>query len=528
MKKNKIFTTKLNFSKDELQGNVQLTGAGIMLPSSYLDKNPASNFVGRRSLDSFGWHGNDPKFYNDVSSSDIIPKPEDFIEQPFRLLSATVVGGGSWKATDFSNTKVLKASMEKLNGKAVYKDHETDTDNWVGIINGVSWSSETTNGSVKVPAGIDGILALDSKTNPKVCRGILIGNLYSNSVTVVFDWKMSHDFENEWDFYNKVGTIGTDGQMIRRIVTAIQDYHETSLVWLGADPFSKAYNEDGTLKNIDVSAIYEFSKAGITKDRLFAEESEEVQNQMKTTSNFKIGCAFDKSFISLSRGDAKPLNINSKETQMKDLEKLFAVFMAVHGTALNLSKDSDITEDQFKACLQKLTLVSETEKATNTANATLVKAIQDKALEVFKKANPEATQVELDNFLTTHEFIATSELTEKSALASAMLETVENTRKEVERLYRVSLGDTAEDEGMLSLIAKAESKELNSLLVSYGGKVAGKFSGSCKSCGSKEISFQSSKREQEEETTPVNVKPMSLDALRNEFDNKTMNLGKSE
>lgn len=525
MKKKRIFREKLNFDKAELSGNVHLMGAGIMLPSSYMEGNEES-FIGRKALDQFGWAGNDPKFYADAKVSDIIPKPEDFVEQPFRLLSATTVGGGSWKATDFSDAKVLKASMEKLNGKAVYKDHETDTDNWVGIVNGVKWSPSFTSNGQKVPAGIDGVLALDSKTNPKVVRGILIGNLYSNSVTVVFDWQMSHDFENEWDFYNKVGTMGSDGKMIRRIVTAIHDYHETSLVWLGADPFSKAYNEDGSLKHIDVSAIYEFSKAGIQKDKLLKDEDEATQETAKNSKTFKVGCAFDQSFISLAKGSTErvtKINNENPEDMNEELKKFIAVFVAVHGTALNLKKEDEVTVEQFEAHLKSLTYVSDADKAANEANKKLAESYKAAALETFKKDNPEATEVDIVEFEKNYELVNKTELAAKVALAAQAEKTIEDKRTELTRLYKISVGEGNEKEAMTSLFAKAEGEELDSLIVQYGGKATEKFGGTCTDCGSKSIKFQSSSSTTEEEEE-VSFKAVTMDDLRNEHGAPKMNL----
>jgi len=240
--KKKTYRMKMNFSKDELAGSVSLGAVGISMPM--LD--PLSLEEYRKGLSrqrdsmNFGMLGNDPKYYQDTKMTDITPKPEDFLEVPFRLISATIVGGGTWKATDFSNTAILKKSTSLLDGVPLYKDHETDLDNWVGLVNGVKWTGAFKDVSgVDVPAGIDGIVAIDIKTNPKVARGVAAGAIYSNSVTVEFDWEMSHTYENEWDFLNKLGTIGGDGKMIRRVVTAIHNYHESSLVWLGADPFAK-------------------------------------------------------------------------------------------------------------------------------------------------------------------------------------------------------------------------------------------------------------------------------------------------
>ena len=73
-------------------------------------------------------------------------------------------------------------------------------------------------------------MAVDAKTNPKVARGVLMGSIFSNSVTVEFEWKMSHPFENEYEFLDKIGQYGADGKMIRRVVTKILNYHKSSLI----------------------------------------------------------------------------------------------------------------------------------------------------------------------------------------------------------------------------------------------------------------------------------------------------------
>ena len=185
MKKKKIFRERLNFKHADFRGSVDLGLSGINTAIA----TPAVTHHNYEGFDTRGfqfgnlWSSiNDPKFYSDVTASDIVPKEEDFIEVTFRLISATTVGAGTWKATDFTNAKVLKASMDKLNGKPIYKDRETDLDNWVGVVKGTRWSAETTENGVKIPAGIDGLMLIDAKTNPKIARGLLLGSIFSNSV----------------------------------------------------------------------------------------------------------------------------------------------------------------------------------------------------------------------------------------------------------------------------------------------------------------------------------------------------------
>jgi len=231
--KNSIFS----FNKAE-SAKLALDNVGVNLPFSEL---------ANQDTEGFGWWGqsNNANVYQNIDvKKELLPKPEDFVKVPFRLISATTVGAGSWKVTDFSNEAVLKASMKKLIGKPVYPNHDSDdVFNYVGIIESVKWTEARMQDGQMIPAGIDGIIAIDGKTSPKIARGVLMGAIFSNSVTVNFDWEPSHFFESPNDFYHKIGTIHTDGKMVRRVVTNINDYYESSLVWLGADPFAIAFTQ---------------------------------------------------------------------------------------------------------------------------------------------------------------------------------------------------------------------------------------------------------------------------------------------
>ena len=310
-KRRKIFTSRLSFDKDELRNATLSMFGGVSMPMYKTEKELYAQFgLEKKSLASFGMFGNSPAFYPEVGSAqDIVPKEEDFIRVPFRLISATIVGGGTWKATDFSNAAVLKKSTKMLEGKPLYKDHETDIDNWVGFVEGVKWSESSvdTAAKVNVPAGIDGIVVVDAKTNPKVARGLLMGTIFSNSVTVEFNWEMSHEFENEYDFQRNIGTLGKDGKMVRRVVTQVNAYHESSLVWLGADPFAKMIEQDGTLRQIDVTGIVEYDK-----------ETDRIKDLYEKSKKFAVGYEFSKDVVSLTKRseEKKQVEQQNKEENM--------------------------------------------------------------------------------------------------------------------------------------------------------------------------------------------------------------------
>ena len=352
--KKKIFFSRLNFSKAELRkASVQLSNVGVPLPIRQ-----SQEFDIQDDWLQLGniWGGmNDPKYYKDLKVADIIPKPEDFVDVPYRLISATTVGAGSWKAADFSDENVLKASVNKLVNKPIYKDHETDTDNWVGLVKSTKWSPAKIQNGITIPAGIDGLLAIDAKTNPKVARGALLGAIQSNSVTVDFKWKMSHTFENEWDFYDKVGTIGEDGKMIRRIVVEVIDYFETSLLWLGADPFAKKITDSGELQNIDTGSVYEYMKSSFGKDVCnFGEECEKTKELLKKEKKYSISFALDKNLLSLAR---------EVENNQEDMKQLVAFFVAKFGEQLGLQKDVELTQEQLIEHLGKMQVINKGDSA---------------------------------------------------------------------------------------------------------------------------------------------------------------------
>ena len=216
-------------------------------------------------------------FETDSGEGPHTPKPEDFIYIPFRFISATIVGGYSWKATDFSDAKVLKKSVGMLKNKIVYLDHATYTvQKNVGIIVDAFWSEGYTaaDGTI-VPAGIDGVIRIDAVKNSGIARDLKSDppTIQSCSVTVVYNYEPSHTFkkqngeEDPWQFEYKVGTTITNistgkEEMIRRICVEVEDYLELSLVTLGADPFAKIKTgEAGELLNVDKTAIVSNSRS---------------------------------------------------------------------------------------------------------------------------------------------------------------------------------------------------------------------------------------------------------------------------
>ena len=74
-------------------------------------------------------------------------------------------------------------------------------------------------------------------------------SIHSNSVTVQFTWDKSHPELSDNDFWDKIGTYDSKGNMIRRVVTNIVRYLETSLVSHGADSYAQKIGDDGKIIN---------------------------------------------------------------------------------------------------------------------------------------------------------------------------------------------------------------------------------------------------------------------------------------
>lgn len=499
MNRNRTFRSKLSFGVDELRKlNLNVARSGISMPApkdfdSYMkDFSVAKDWL-NLAAETYQAHAN---------NSSLEPKPEDFVEKPFRLISATTVGAHTWKATDFSNASILRGSMEGLNGKGVYKDHDTRTDNWAGIVKAVKWSEGfTTDDGVYVPAGIDGILAIDSKTNPKLARGIMIGSIYSNSVTVEFDWEMSHEYELERDFVYALGTMGKDGKMVRRIVTKIYNYHETSLVWLGADPFAKAIDKDGNLQNIDTGSI-SYEKA-----------ADAVKSKYDNDNNYSVTWGLDPGTLRLSK--LAPATTTSLNNDKEDMEPLLEAVAKL----LSLEANHGLTPDQLIERLEGLEVLDESTKAANTSNQSFVASFSVAAKSVLKEAGEDTETVDPEAFLKDYQFVKTADL-EALRTSAASVDTLQaevdglkadaefgktvitERRAEAIRLYKASVGAGNEDETIIGLFNKADGAEVTALLKQHVGTATEKFSGRCSDCNSTNFEFRSSIATETQKDTP--------------------------
>jgi hypothetical protein len=169
------------------------------------------------------------------------PKPEDYIMVPMRALSATGVQGDTINF-GHNDGAALKEAVNLFNGLIVLKDHDQTVDKWVGQTQDAYWDTSIPN----IPPGVNFMLKVDTKADPKLARGLISGMITSGSVTIQFDYDKSHPDMKDFDFYMQMGTT-VKGKLVQALVTKVTRCYEYSLVWQGADSNAKTVNPDGTI-----------------------------------------------------------------------------------------------------------------------------------------------------------------------------------------------------------------------------------------------------------------------------------------
>lgn len=415
-------------------------------------------------------------YYPDVTENDLKPQENDFIEPVFRLLSKTIVSKG--RPIDFSHKDVLRKSMPLLLGQTVNIDHEVAIGNAIGAVSQVYWqeSYKTKSGKV-IPAGINGVLKIDGKSNPRIARGILMEppSIHSNSVTVRFKWEPSHKFEDINEFYNKLGTYDKDGNLIRCLVTDILGYFETSLVSQGADSYAKKVGSDG--KIIDHPLAYaQFSFSSKGKDS-FIECGDIID--YKTFSVERLSIQKEDETIPKNHNNNKS-KINT-ESKMEHLKKL--------NTELSLGLEEE--------------------------NLTVEDVIAGIKAQLSKKGNEETPEV-LGKLTAKVEKLK-SKLTKTKTATDKI---IEEFRNEASRLYKLAKGDTFSEAFLNNINSTSDLDTLKGYIEEYKNTVEETFTAVCKSCGSKEVTRLSSQPNTEGEDGGDGKQEKSNTEVLNKFKNK--------
>lgn len=427
------------------------------------------------SVESLGlWEQATPNYttyYPDVTAEDLNPKDEDFIEPVFRLLSETIVSKG-FRPIDFSKPGILKKSMNMLLGQTINIDHEIAVGNAVGAVSAVWWQpSYKTKSGITVPAGINGKLKIDGKSNPRIARGIMMSppSIHSNSVTVRFKWEPSHAFEDSSEFYRKLGTYDDKGKLVRLIVTDIMGYSETSLVSHGADMWAQKINDSNEIVNPEYAERQSF---GVSKEHNFIRSC--VELDYKSELQFNL----DNTIPPESN------NNNNTNPNDVDMEELILAIQESFGF-----EEGSVTKENLAAKLIEIHTESQTQIQTLTTDYDALKV--DKAT---LEGKVEELQAKVD----------------KADENKGIIETfTQDTRNEAIRLYKLAQGENV-DETILSLLTSADLKAAQSFSKQYAKQVDEKFAQTCTDCGSKNVNRASAEGSKEgldsgngKDTTPV-------------------------
>ena len=421
------------------------------------------NHVSQESVEKLGLFGSDidyNTYYPGLTKEDLTPNSDEFIEPVFRLLSSTIVSK-NWNPTDFGQPGVLKASMKLLLGQTVNCDHSTDIGNAIGSVSQVMWQEAYKDGNFVIPAGINGVLKIDGKANPRIARGILMDppSIHSNSVTVQFKWDKSHPGMDDRDFWNKLGTYDEKGNMIRKVVTEVVRYLETSLVSHGADSFAQKIGEDGKIINP------EFAKRTWTS---FAEYQEDTKKAYYFT-DFKDDFKSFQESNDTPENNINPLNTNKKESTMTLAEFLESLY---GDNMLSLA------EGQEKTAEVALQMVKDLVHGKNDLQAKVDNLTTEKNTLAEQVSNKDAEIANLTAMATVG----------KNHIASLRETTVAN--------YKKLKGDAA-DETIITML-NAETTGLQTLISlnkDYQAQLDEKFPLTCSHCGSHDISRGSSVQE---------------------------------
>lgn len=464
----------------------EAVGAKAFSENYYKWKNPTPD-----SIAQFGFWGGDidyNTYYPNLDKSELTPKDEEFIEPMFRLLSETIVSK-NWNPTDFGQNGVLKASMKMLLGQTVNCDHETNIGNAIGAVSQVMWQESYKDGSFTIPAGINGILKIDGKANPRIARGILMEppSIHSNSVTVQFKWDKSHPQMEDNEFYQKLSTYDSKGVMVRRIVTEIVRYLETSLVSHGADSFAQKIGSDGKIINPTFAkrtwASYEEYRDDKSKQYFFTDYKSDLASYQEKNDT-------QGSFNDNDANDNHSNKNNMNEELLKFLESLFGDNM------LTLEEGKEMNQENVIACIQTL-VSSRNELQTSVDNLTTEKTSLTEQI-----TNLNAEVANLKEMATVG----------KNHIASLRESAVET--------YKKLMGENADETIVTMLNAETTGiTTLVSLTKDYQARLEEKFPLTCSKCGSKDVNRASSVAEDDTEgktgteDTTQNQEPSSTSSV---------------
>ena len=413
---------------------------------------------------------------------------EGYIEPTYRLLSEAIVAK-KYNPTDFSKKDVLKNSMPLLIGQTVYTDHDTSTDNQVGAIKEVYWQEAYKSDGITIPAGVNGKFRIDAKSNPKLARGIQSTppSIHSNSVSVTFSWEPSHKFDNLWDFYDKLGTFDDKGELVRRIVTGILSYSESSLVSHGADPFAQKILKSGKINNIPHAAANYY---GAMKN---AEDYNEVAKRSIYFGDFKSLDTMENGSLSYEKLHNTG-NTNNKGEDNSTKQN-------------NMNKDKKKTDGTAEEAHIDLSSLFGEGMLSHEDNAELTLELAKESILALIGEKAKLTEANLV-------------LKEKEVIADKYIDSVRSLT--LENFKKVSGGEEKADKNLMNLIQTSNINVLESLGLSYQTQMEEKFKLRCSKCNSTDVSRSASlsENENEDEEDLVDEEISTQDIIKRMTDSK--------
>lgn len=256
------------------------------------------------------------------------PKDADYVRIPVRALSATAVQGDTINF-GHNNGQPLKDAVAMFDGLTILKDHMFSVDNWVGHTEKPVWDDSTPD----IPAGVNLMLVVDTKADPKTARGLISGDLNSVSVTVSFEWEKSHPKMSDMDFYFHMGEV-VDGKRVQALVTKITRLYEISVVWQGADKYAKKVNDDGTIDVPGTSNSESGIQGGVVDPKKLAEllglklenpteqtitEALQAQGQTLATAQAELTAAKTKATEAETKVTQLTTDLTAKTTEVETL-----------------------------------------------------------------------------------------------------------------------------------------------------------------------------------------------------------------
>lgn len=269
------------------------------------------------------------------------------------------------------------------------------------------------------------------------------------------------------EFYQKLGTYDSKGVMVRRIVTEIVRYLETSLVSHGADSFAQKIGSDGKIINPTFAkrtwASYEEYRDDKSKQYFFTDYKSDLTSYQEKDDT-------QGSFNDNDANDNHSNKNNMNEELLKFLESLFGDNM------LTLEEGKEMNQENVIACIQTL-VSSRNELQTSVDNLTTEKTSLTEQI-----TNLNAEVANLKEMATVG----------KNHIASLRENAVET--------YKKLMGDKVDETIVTMLNAETTGiTTLISLTKDYQARLEEKFPLTCSKCGSKDVNRASSIAEDDTE-----------------------------